>query len=249
MRECLSKSVVTLAVLGMLSACGHSAAEPQGVTNVDPQVLQDVIDATFMVPGSDMRRAMRVQEFGRQKAIAECGGKAGPIDGTSNRFDQSHFPDLELIRKRGFFEQEETDQEDKQLEGLDPRCDLTPDLPRYTAWFVLQTPWGDVVASTEQDSGLTALKGPMADCLVRKTGLAVERSDPTTFLRAVNTANATGASQGELKNMAAAYADCGAPYFGKFRELLLRKRPAMVERNRELIERYASQIVGAGYVP
>ena len=247
-RAWLSRALA-VGLLAGLAACSGNDADSRS-SPVDPQVLQDVISATFMVPGADVRRAMRVLQFGREQAIEKCGGEAGPIDGTANRYDQSRFPDLALIRSRGFSEPEATAAEDRRLEAIGGDCrDLAPPFPAYRRWFVLQSPWADVVTAAEQDERLTRLKAPMATCLDDATGLDVAADDPVnSFLRAVNTELAHG-SAGREKSLARAYADCAAPYFDELRTLLLARRPALVERHRELITTYAREISGAGYVP
>jgi hypothetical protein len=250
LRAQLTQLLIVVIAVGALAGCDGSPNVTKTVSKSDPQVMQDVIEAAFMVPGPEVRRAMRVSEFNRQTAIEECGGEPVSIDGTSGRFDQSRFADLELIRKKGFSEQEETEREDRQLEAMDPGCDdLAPDFPSFEKWNVLGQHWMDVVQTVEQDSGLLALEAPMAECLTKRTGLDVDPSNPTTFLSAVNVANVEGATENEMMDLAAAYADCGAPYFTKLHDLLLEERPAMVERHRELIDRFTSEIVDAGYVP
>lgn len=219
-------------------------------SRVDPQVLQDVIDATFMVPGSDMLRAMRVAEFGRQRAIEECGGRPGSIDSTAGRMDQSRFPDLDLIRRRGFTEQSAVEAEDEQLDSLGDGCgDLAPDFAAFSDWSQLRAPWMDIFETVVQDPSLTHLKSAMATCLSERTGIRVDPEDPTGYLRAVNSASAGGASSTEMRAYATAYADCGAPYFERLGTLLSAERPAMVEHHREVLERYAAEIAEAGYAP
>jgi hypothetical protein len=232
-----------------LSGCGGPTDDLRSAAGVDAQVLQDVVDATFNVPGPEMLRAMRVQEFDRNRGIVECGGTSASIDGTSNRIDQGRFPFLELIRERGFTEQKAAEADDRRLESLEHDCDLDPDLPSFRAWYVLDQPWRDVVDGVEHGRAVESLKAPMAQCLRERTGVEVDPGDPTTFLRAVNLAMATDATPSQLKRYAVAYSDCGQPYFDKVRTLLLKKRAAFVERNRELSEKFAHELVAAGYVP
>lgn len=204
-----------------------------------------------MAPGEGVRRGMRVREFIRQKGIQECGGKPGPVDSTANRYGQDSYPDLELIRERGFSEPEAARQEDEQLERLGSSCkNLYPDIPGFDQWWgPLQGAWEETVRAALQDSSLNPLKPPMAKCLTEKSGLAADPADPAvSFLRSVNLAMSAPGKAPE-KVFAAAYADCGKPYFDRVRELLLERRPAMVERNREVIETFAKGLVAAGYVP
>ena len=71
-------ALVLCAVVG-LGGCGTGATAEAGSGDVDPQVLSDVVDATFLVPGSSMARAMRVMQFGRSLAVRECGGPGVPL--------------------------------------------------------------------------------------------------------------------------------------------------------------------------
>ncbi|MFT4216736.1 MAG: hypothetical protein QM619_06065 [Micropruina sp.] len=220
---------------------------------VDPQVMQDVIEATFTVPGRGVIRGLRVTEFARQNGIQKCGGKAGPSDSTANRPDQSMFPDLELIRERGFAENGSSLEEDKQLQELPRDCNLLPDVPRAEDWHNLSASWAREVASPAlADASLSSLKGPMAQCLTDRVGKEIDPVDPaSSFLR---TADVTMLSTDDWETggearYAAAYADCGKDYFAKYGELLLAKRPAQVERNRELLNEFAAGLVKAGYVP
>ncbi len=234
---------------GVLAACG-AAHEQIGPSGTDPQVVQDVVEASFMVPGEQVRRGMRIMEFVRQKGIESCGGRFGSIDGTANRFDQSRLADLSLIRERGLVEQDAVDREDRVLSGLTPGCNLVPDLPRLTDWRTLPESWSDVVASEALSASLDPSKQTMAQCLRAKTGLAVNATDPAaSYLSSVNQAMAQGATEARQMQLAAAYADCSQEHFSKLRDLLLKRRPAFVERNRELLQQFASGLVRAGYVP
>jgi hypothetical protein len=42
---------------------------------------------------------------------------------------------------------------------------------------------------------------------------------------------------------------CGTAYFARTQALLEAQRPAMIERHRELLERFARELVAIGYVP
>lgn len=235
----------------LLTACGVNSSDTKS-DSVDPQVMSDVVAATFTVPGPEVRRQMRVVEFGRGLAIRECGGSPLPVDVTYNRRDQSHFPDLDLIRVRGFAEQDGLRQEDEILAGLDPSCtDLAPDLTTQDDWVALGDVWNDVMLSADQDARLEPLKAPLADCLTSRTGRDVDATDPVnSYLRGVNLEASTddvGAEQ--MAPLAVAYADCAEDYFATYRKILLEERPALVEKHREVIEAYAAELVDAGYVP
>ena len=239
-----------LLAMGALAGCGHP--ESPSVRSVDPQVMSDVVDATFTVPGPGVRRGMRVHEFSRGVAVRECGGDPMPVDSTQNRRDQSHFPDLELIRERGFAEPQATEREDRVLETLDASCpDLAPDWRSQRDWLALGETWNDVVMAVDQDPRMDSPKGPAAECLIRRTGRDVDPADPiNSFLRGVDVDTlADGTSSSQIDQWADAYADCTEDYFAAFGRLLLEVRPTLVEQHREVIEAYASELVGAGYVP
>ncbi|QBX55608.1 hypothetical protein EXE58_09185 [Nocardioides seonyuensis] len=214
--------------------------------------MSDVVDATFMVPGPGVRRGMRVREFSRGVAIRECGGDPLPVDSTQNRHDQSHFPDLNLIRERGFAEPRATESEDRVLDTLDPSCpDLAPDWRSQGDWLALGETWNDVVMAVDQDPRMDSLRQPVAECLIGSTGRDVDPVDPiNSFLRGVDVDTlAKRTSSSQIEQWADAYADCADEYFREFGRLLLEVRPALVEKHREVIEAYAAELVGAGYVP
>lgn len=78
----------------------------------------------------------------------------------------------------------------------------------------------------------------------------MEDDDPTTFLRSSTyESSKTGDGREDEMRRAEAYADCMAEYFEVMESELLKKRPEFVERNREVLERFASELSGAGYVP
>jgi hypothetical protein len=217
---------------------------------VDPQILQDVVEAAYMVPGPRVRRAMRVNNFLRGVGLAECGGGPVPIDGTYDRYSQDLYPDLELIRERGFTETEQG----YELPEDDVCPDFAPDsIASWPRWYRLIGDWTDLAYSLrDQDPGVAAEEPEMARCLRERTGLRFEEHDPTTFIRAMMVANVDGgASVGapEHRAWATAYADCGAGYFGALADALLAERDAFVERNREVLTEFARDIAEAGYVP
>lgn len=108
----------------LVAGCA-SGSSAKDVADVDPQVLQDAISNTFMVPGPEVERAMRVNAFVLGMAIVQCGGEPPPLDMTSDRIAQDLFPDLDLIRRQGFGD--EVDQRDAALETVGSDCeDLVP---------------------------------------------------------------------------------------------------------------------------
>lgn len=232
------------------AACTDGTAASPSTAKVDPHVLNDVIEATFIAPGDGVRRGMRVSQFARDLAIRKCGGDGVPLDDTSGRVDQSRFADLELIRTRGFTEDEAVQREDEVIAETDPDCDLAAPLPAAEKRLQVMNSWWDVVMSTEGDASLTPLRATVATCLSERTGHRVDPANPTAdFLRTVNLVMSDAPDDDAQMPLAAAYADCGEPYFTRLHELLLAERPDLVERHREVITAFASQIAAAGYVP
>ncbi|MBM9459728.1 hypothetical protein JK386_07415 [Nocardioides sp. zg-536] len=203
------------------------------------------------MPGPEMRRAIRLQQFLRDKAIQECGGQPGSIDATYNREDQSRFPDLDLIRERGLMEQRAVEQEDQRLEVLDADCpDLVPDIALYDPWVQVQDSWYDVVVSAEQSDPVQAEKPQLADCLASKAKVRIAVADPINeYLQAVNEEVARGVSQARERKLSTAYAACARSYFAALRAELLKSRPDAIDRNREALSGFAAEVVAAGYVP
>ncbi len=224
------------------------SASPGGV---EPQVLQDVISAALPVPGPEMRRALRIQQFLRDKAIQECGGDPGPADATYNREDQSRFPDLDLIRERGLTEQAAVEEEDQRLDGLDADCpDLVPDVALYDAWIQVSDSWYDVVISAEQSSAVQDQKPALARCLSERAEARISAVDPVNqYLQLVNEEVARGADTARQRRLSTVYAECARDYFGALRTALLKSRPDAVDRNREALSGFAAEVVAAGYVP
>lgn len=262
----LLPSVVALLVL-TTSACsdvddppadpsaGGSSTSPPGTgaaaDPADPQVLSDVIDATFEAPGKEMRRAIRLLQFLRDKGIQECGGQPGSLDATFNREDQSRFPDLDLIRQRGLTEQQAGWEEDQRLEQLDASCEeLEPELETYDAWRQVQDSWYDVVLSAEQSAPVQDEKPALSACLSEASGREISPADPVNeFLRAVNDEVAEGADAARQRELSTTYADCADAYFGALRKELFKSRDEFVDRNREVLMSFVSEVVAAGYVP
>lgn len=263
--------MVTLALVSLVGGCGLLSADSAGgdgsgdgpgdgspgpvrsdapIGEVDPQVLSDVVSAAYTVPGPDVIRAMRVNAFDLQLGITECGGTPPPIDMTSDRFAQDLFPDLELIRTQGF--SDEVDARDVALETVTGECDdLAPDLDAFEDWRRLVFDWSNRAETVKAESQLVAAAKPaMASCLRERSGLSVDSADPTTYLQSVNLEmSQDGTDRADHMRYAIAYADCGKAYFDAMATELERVRPALVEQNREVLQRYAAEIAAAGYVP
>lgn len=242
-------------------ACGDSddpsltsderAPSATSTGRVEPQVLQDVISAAFEVPGNEMRRAIRLLQFLRDKGIQECGGEPASPSATYNREDQSRFPDLGLIRQRGLTEQEAVQEEDARLDQLSTDCmELEPDLEHYDAWRQAQDSWYEQVLSAEQSPAVQDQKPELASCLTRESGLEISAADPVNeFLQQVNLEVARGANDQRTRALSIAYADCAGPYFAAMRRELLKSRTQFIDRNRETLRNFTAEVVAAGYVP
>lgn len=247
-RLLIARAATAVVAVSVLAACratnGTVGAAP---SRADPQIVQDVIDATYMVPGDAVRRAMRVNNFLRGVGLAECGGEAVPLESTYDRYSQDLYPDLSLIRARGFVEKAPDYDEDPPGDC----SELAPDgIPSWSEWFGLIGEWTDIsYAVKDQDADVAAERPAMASCLQRRTGLSFDAHDPTTFLRAVNEADAHTTSDKDRAEWAVTYAGCGADYFDAMESALMTRRPALIERNRELLERFAADLSAAGYVP
>jgi hypothetical protein len=214
-----------------------------------PTVLQDVIDAAFPIPGDAQLRNIRVQTFLRGWGIEQCGGKAAPPDSTADRFEQDLFPSLSLIRERGF-----TEPVQESFDGFREHCQpgnkLAANASAWEDWRDLMSPWLEHADGVLEDEDLVAPRHAMAECLREATGLDISDEDPVgSLLDAVDEDGSRGNVDDPPMERAAAFADCGAGYFGRFEDLLLESRPAFVEEHRQLLERFARQITSLGYVP
>ena len=228
------------------STDARTSAEHQ----VDPQILQDAIEAAYMVPGSGIGRAMRVMNFLRGVGLGECGGGPVPLDNTYDRYSQDLYPDLELIRERGLTEHEQG----YSLDVAEDCPDLAPDsISSWPRWFRLIGEWTDLAYSIrDQDPGVAAERPGMATCLKERTGLEFEQHNPTSYLSAtmVATVKASPADTvASRRKWSTAYADCSGSYFGAMADALLAQRDAYVERNRETLTAFAEDLAAAGYVP
>jgi len=248
-------AIVSAVMVGLLAGC-TAAPAPTSAPAVDPQVLQDVIEASFMVPGDGVRRAMRVREFNRQAGIRKCGGHpTRSLDTTANRWDQALFADLELIREYGLGEglSADTKADDEALAKIRPGCDLFPPIHDFDKWFALQGAWNDVVLTTVQNPVMVSLKKPMASCLADRTGLKVTADDPAnSYLKAVTERwlkLSKADWEAQWQGYTYAFIDCGQEYYDTLTKLLLPEREKMVEQNREALTQFAIHIVEAGYVP
>lgn len=231
---------------------GPSPDEPTGagsrVAVGDPQVLQDVIDASFTLPGRSQLRRMRVERFARGWGIERCGGKAPPLDGTADRFEQALYPDLDLIRRKGI--NESVEKIDYGREDCQVGDQIGKRMPSFWDWAKLAIPWDEVTQTVVQDASLAPVKEAMATCLRDRTGLEVSDDDPAgSFMGSVDRSFLLSDSVAKMMDYSVAFADCGEDYYAALRTLLEKKRPALIERHREVLEKFATELVELGYVP
>jgi len=247
-------AVIAIALGSALTGSPRSALESPGFATEPPstaapgsgdrQILEDVVDAAFPTPGRAALRNIRVNTFLRSWGVTRCGGTGAPLDSTADRYAQDTVPSLELIREKGF-----TEPSQESFKGARDDCQIGDELeaaaPAFEDWFALGEPWHELVRTTLEDPGLSALKAPMAQCLREATGAQVSDRDPVdSFLGGMDEGTEEDRRQG-----ATAYADCGADYFGELERLLLAKRPAFVDEHRELLEDFARQLTALGYRP
>ncbi|WP_418063852.1 hypothetical protein [Pimelobacter simplex] len=232
-------------------APGPSEDEPAGADARfagDPQVLQDVIDASFTVPGRAQLRRIRVERFVRGWGIDRCGGKAPPLDGTADRFEQGLYPDLGLIRRKGL--SEPVEKIDYGREDCQVGDEIGKRMSAFWDWAKLAIPWDEVTQTLVQDESLVPVKVSMASCLRGRTGLEVSDEDPAiSYMGSVNKAVVSDSSLARMMDLSVAFADCGEDYYAALRRLLEKKRPALIERHREVLEKFATELVELGYVP
>lgn len=264
----LSGVLTLLLLLPGCTSSGEEAESPRvdGPTTrggaVDPQVLDDVVATAFPAPGPSSRRLMRVTNFTSDFVMVACGSTERlPLDRTWERYSQSEFPDLDLIRAKGFDETDPAADREGPPPGFRVGCDaaskgnLFDSMPSFHAWRNLAVPWDDVVATVEQEPSVVAFKAPFARCLeegTEGTGIAVSNEDPArTFLTQLDQAYAGNkvTARDREHRLPSLYARCGRDYFGRTQELLEAERPTMIERHRELLEQAARELVAMGYVP
>lgn len=243
------RALVLAALCAVVMLAGCSEPEDNSAP-VDPQVLHDVIDATLMVPGPEMIRAMRVQQFSRNQGFEQCGGTPGPIDSTAGRFDQSTYAYLDLIREKGFTEDAAGWEEDERLAELPDSCDFLPNLAGWSDAQSISFAWSDVAFDAKQDETVRSHLANVAECLESRTGLDIDESNPiNSYLGAADIQNLSDNPTVSNEDAATTYADCAQPYFDELRAVLLERRDDVVERHREALETYARSLVEAGYVP
>jgi hypothetical protein len=177
-----------------------------------------------------------------------CGGENfADVAATDMRIDQAHYADLELIAEKGL-----TEAPQPKPKMVDEAC-RTAKSPSERAWRALDVPWAEVTRTATQSSSVVATHASTTACLRRQTGLTVDESDPAgSYLSNVDGALAKARTTDfteARRRFSVAFATCAKDYFAAMAAELLAARPALVERNRELLERYAAELAALGYVP
>jgi hypothetical protein len=225
-----------------------TSSTPTRTGAVDPQILSDVADGAFPLPGPSELRTIRITLASIGYPNAACGGKNfSNLNDTSLRFDQARYADLQLIAAKGLTETEPP---------LPPRMSmscLARKTPAFPAWHALAGSWQDATLTAANSTAVVRTHAMAASCLHNSTGLAVSVGDPTaTYLNKVDYAlSGLGGSRWTTfeRKFSVAYARCAQIYFAAMTAQLRPVKVRLVERNRELLERYASELAALGYVP
>lgn len=178
-------------------------------------------------------------------AISQCGGTPERIDGTSDRYAQDVFPDLALIRDRGFAERSDA------AKTVRSDCELIPaSIPAYKGWLNTIFHWQDLARQVRGTSGpVRKLAASTSECLRRRSGLAVPMSDPTAFLHAVDIAMVKGATRKDYARWGRDFADCSKGYFEALASALKPERQRAIKDNEFALRELTNEILKAGYVP
>ena len=238
------------------SARGRNGSDPPSTAStsaaVDPQILSDVADGAFPLPGPSELRTIRITLASIGFPNAACGGKnfANLEDTALLRFDQARYADLQLIAKKDLVEP-------GTPPTMPPRksmsC-LVSKAPAFLAWHALGSAWQDATLTAANSAPVVATHAKTASCLHNSTGLTVNVGDPTaTYLNQVDYALSGAGSNARWatleRKFSLAYVRCTASYFAAMTAQLRPAKARLVERNRELLERYASELAALGYVP
>jgi hypothetical protein len=248
----LLTTLVASFVLGMtVAGCGVSStgARNTSESRVDPQIVSDVAAGAFPLPGDSELRTMRVTLASIGLANAACGGEnIANLGDTSLRFDQARYADLKLIAAKGL-----TEPELPQPARASEAC-RAQKLPSFAQWANLGAAWQDATLTAASAPEVVATHARTAECLQRASGLKVATGEPTgSYLNAVDyvlsSQTSPQASSRLRHKFAAAYVRCTPSYFAAMAAQLKPIKQRLVERNRELLERYAAELAALGYVP
>lgn len=248
--------VMVVAALSGCTAPGGAAVSseepvahrPSGAHGgADPQILSDVVEASYMVPGPNVRRAMRVKLAIKNTIQTGCGARPIDIDSTYDRFDQAHYADLDLIAQRGLTETESNSVDAEVDESCAKKV-----FPLSEVWFQSTgQAWYEATQEAVNDPAVIATHAPTAECLSAKIGWTVEQSDPVAYFLANADRHLQQSSDWKEAHDKASrvFVECTGQYFASLRQALLPRRQALVERNRELLQSMADELAAKGYVP
>lgn len=251
--------MAVIAAVSALSGCTSMGEPPvtstepaaQGSSGshggADPQILSDVVEASYMVPGPNVRRAMRVKLAIKNVIQMGCGAKPIDINGTFDRFDQAHYADLDLIAERGLSEPETTSPDAEVDESCTKKV-----FPLSEVWFQSTgQAWYEATREAVNEPAVVATHAATAQCLTTKIGWKVEPSDPVAYflVNADRQLQQSGDWQKAQDKMSDVFVECTAHYFASLRQALLPRRQALVERNRELLQSMADELAAKGYAP
>jgi hypothetical protein len=254
----LTVPAVSLLLAVALSGCGDTSqpgarsgpvSQSDPSARVDPQILSDVAAGAFPMPGGSQLQTMRVMLASIGLPNVACGGENfHDLSDTSFRFDQARYADLDLIAGKGL-----TEPGMAQPTRADEACRARK-TPSYSQWHMLGAAWRDATLAAANASRVVATHARTAQCLQRASGLRVDAGDPTaSYLAAVDYAlsalKSAEVSSSSERKFSAAFAHCTRSYFAALGAQLKPAKQRLVERNKELLERYAAELAALGYVP
>lgn len=241
---------------------------------VDPQVLSDVVDSAFYLPGPSMRRAMRLERAKVSIEARDCGLEPyKDLDYTGDRYDQAKFPDGELIAQKGLSEADTNAGGSKpDFSSIDPNRTLSPEqqekghvlvgdipcryksLPSWRKVDDLTFSWDETAREILGSPQMLEVKSDTAKCLRDKSKLNSSDDNPTaTWMNSMdNYLSGLGTDaqwQREQMRLSKVFVGCADNFETQFKEQLAPKRNEAIERNRELLQRFAKELSAAGYVP
>lgn len=167
------------------------------------------------------------------------------------------YPDLGLIRSEGLANQTGPRPAGTRI-GDDSPCRYRS-LPSWRKVFDLNLgDWQDLTREVWNQTQTQELLTSAGRCLEQQTGWNLAHSDVSKLeyffvkvddaaVRASNTSEQ--AADRVTMKYSVIFADCAADYAAVMQAGLEKKRPAAVERNRELLTAMARELAQAGYVP
>jgi hypothetical protein len=247
-----------------------SSAEGASMQLVDPQITSDVVAYLLPSPSAQVR-AIRLGNAFVNMRIEAC-GHAGPkvdLDDTGDRYDQAYYADLDLVRRKGLAELPPPEESLGELQAQDVEriveqetasaarvqsC-LAERLPSYQPLVQSLGPvWFEETLRVRGEAQVVEAAEQAARCLSSTTGFELGSKDQIAIYLSAVDYELSGESEidnylKQLKSFSEAFVDCTSEYFERMEEGLSALKPALVERNRELLESLALEFANAGYVP